>query len=98
MAEENKKESPAEEKSAPKEKKEVAAAVEVPEKFKKLVQQIEELSVLELAELVKVLEEKFGVSPMTMAAAPAVGGAPTARRKSLAGFCRMPRRRARRPR
>ena len=36
--------------------------VEVPEKFKALVEQIEQLSVLDLAELVKVLEEKFGVS------------------------------------
>lgn len=35
---------------------------EVPEKFKKLVESIEKLSVLDLAELVKVLEEKFGVS------------------------------------
>lgn len=52
-------------------------AVEVPEKFKTLVDQIEKLSVLDLAELVKVLEEKFGVSsaaPMMMAAAPAAGG------------------------
>ena len=85
MTEENKKESasaaekkpPAEEKSAPKEKKEEKkeAKAEVPEKFKKLVQQIEELSVLDLAELVKVLEEKFGVSAMAMAAAPAANGA-----------------------
>ncbi|MFA5359102.1 MAG: 50S ribosomal protein L7/L12 [Patescibacteria group bacterium] len=47
--------------------------VEVPEKFKTLVEQIEKLSVLDLAELVKVLEEKFGVSaaaaPVMMAAA-----------------------------
>jgi large subunit ribosomal protein L7/L12 len=46
------------------EKKEVI----VPEKFKSLVEQIEKLSVLDLAELVKILEEKFGVS----AAAPAM--------------------------
>lgn len=49
--------------------------VEVPEKFKALVEQIEKLNVLELAELVKVLEKKFGVSaqaPVMMAgAAPA---------------------------
>ena len=46
--------------------------VEVPEKFKKLVDSIENLSVLDLAELVKVLEEKFGVSSsMPMAATPA---------------------------
>lgn len=50
--------------------------VEVPEKFKALVEQIEKLSVLELSELVKVLEEKFGVSaaaPMMMAAGPVAG-------------------------
>jgi len=56
------------------EKKEVV----VPEKFEKLVSEIEKMSVLELSELVKVLEEKFGVSaaaPMMMAgAAPAAGG------------------------
>ena len=33
----------------------------VPEKFKKLVEEIEKMSVLDLAELVKVLEKKFGV-------------------------------------
>ncbi|MDP3964201.1 MAG: 50S ribosomal protein L7/L12 [bacterium] len=53
--------------------------VEVPEKFKGLVGEIEKLSVLELSELVKVLEDKFGVSaaaPMMMAgAAPAAEGA-----------------------
>jgi large subunit ribosomal protein L7/L12 len=54
-------------------KKEIA----VPEKFKKLVEEIEKMSVLELSELVKVLEEKFGVSgAMAFAAAPvAAGGA-----------------------
>lgn len=48
--------------------------VVVPEKFKSLVEQIEKLSVLDLSELVKVLEEKLGVSSaapmMAMAAAP----------------------------
>lgn len=47
-------------------------------KFKELVKQIENMSVLELSELVKVLEERFGVSaavPMTVAGAPAVGEA-----------------------
>ncbi len=51
--------------------------VEVPEKFKALVEQVEKLSVMELAELVKVLESKFGVSasaPMMMAG-PAAGAA-----------------------
>lgn len=48
------------------------------EKFQGLVDQIEKLSVLELSELVKVLEDKFGVSaaaPMMMGAMPAAGGA-----------------------
>ena len=50
----------------------------IPEKFKSLVSEIEKLSVLELSELVKILEEKFGVSaaaPMMMASGPAVVGA-----------------------
>ena len=52
--------------------------VQVPDKFKKLVEEIEKLSVLDLAELVKVLEKKFGVSaaaPVAVAAAPAAGAA-----------------------
>jgi len=52
--------------------------VEVPAKFKALVEEIEKMSVLDLAELVKVLEEKFGVSaaaPAMMMAAPAAGAA-----------------------
>ena len=59
--------------------------VEVPAKFADLVKKIEEMSVLDLAELVKILEEKFGVSaaaPMMMAAAPAGGAAPSAEEKS----------------
>ena len=36
--------------------------VEIPEKFKKLVEEIEKMSVLDLSELVKVLEDRFGVS------------------------------------
>lgn len=56
---------------------ETKSEVQVPEKFKDLVKQIEEMSVLELSELVKVFEEKFGVSaaaPMMMAAGPVAGG------------------------
>ncbi len=59
--------------------------VEVPEKFKSLVETVEKMSVLDLAELVKVLEEKFGVSaaaPAMMMAAPADGGAAAAEEKS----------------
>ena len=41
--------------------------VKVPSKFKDLVGEIEKMSVLELSELVKVLEEKFGVSAQVMA-------------------------------
>ena len=52
------------------------AEVEVPEKFKKIVASIEEMSVLELSELVKVFEKKFGVSASAVAVAgPAAGGA-----------------------
>lgn len=50
---------------------------EVPAKFEKLVDQIDKLSVLELSELVKVLEDHYGVSaaaPAAAAAAPAGGG------------------------
>jgi len=46
--------------------------IKVPAKFKDLVKKIEEMSVMDLAELVKILEDKFGVSPMM--AAPAVAG------------------------
>lgn len=52
--------------------------VEVPEKFKDLVEKVEQMSVIDLAELVKVLEDKFGVSaaaPAMMMAAPAAGEA-----------------------
>ena len=48
--------------------------VQVPEKFQKLVFEIEALPIVELAELVKVLENKFGVSaaaPVAVAAAAA---------------------------
>jgi len=49
-----------------------SAKAEVPEKFKSLVASIDKLSALELSELVKVLEDRFGVS----AAAPMMMGAP----------------------
>jgi large subunit ribosomal protein L7/L12 len=52
--------------------------VQVPEKFKALVEQIEKLSVLDLAELVKVLEEKFGVSAAAPVMAVAAAGVPAA--------------------
>lgn len=52
--------------------------VEVPAKFKDLVSAVEKMSVLDLAELVKILEEKFGVSaaaPVMIAAAAGAGAA-----------------------
>ncbi len=50
--------------------------VEVPKKFKKIVEEIEQMSVLDLSELVSILEDKFGVSaaaPVAMAMPGAVG-------------------------
>jgi len=79
MSEETKKE----EQTAPIEEKkeeaapvveEVVAEVEVPAKFKSIVDSIESMSVIDLNELVKLLEKKFGVS----AAAVAVAGPATA--------------------
>jgi len=56
--------------------------VEVPEKFKALVDQIEKLSVLDLSELVKVLEEKFGVSAAAPVMVAAAGAAAAVEEKS----------------
>ena len=75
--EEPKEETPVEEPKTEEAPAEEEKEVEVPDKFKSLVESIETLSVLELSELVKVLEDKFGVSaaaPMAMAVAPAAGG------------------------
>ncbi len=47
--------------------------VEVPAEFKDIVEKIENLSVIELHQLVKIFEEKFGVSAAAVAAAPAGG-------------------------
>jgi large subunit ribosomal protein L7/L12 len=55
----------------------------VPAKFKDIVSKIEEMSVLDLHELVKVLEEKFGVSASAVAVAgPAAGAAEATEEKS----------------
>ena len=57
------------------EEKKESTDVEVPEKFKSLVKSIEQLSVLDLSELVKVLEDKFGVSAAaSVAVAPSPAG------------------------
>ena len=55
------------------------------EKVTQLIEDVKGLTVLELSELVKALEEEFGVSaaaPMAMMAAPAAGGAAAAEEKS----------------
>ena len=57
--------------------------VKVPEKFKKLVEEIEKLSVLDLAELVKVLENKFGISAQAPVAAAPAAAIPAEEEKSV---------------
>lgn len=61
--------------------------IEIPEKFKSLVETVEKMSVLDLAELVKILEEKFGVSAaapvMAMTAAAGTAAAPTEEKTSF---------------
>ncbi len=54
--------------------------VKLSEKLEKIAKELEELTVVEMAELSKYLEEKFGVSAMpavTAAAAPQAAAAPT---------------------
>ena len=71
------------------EEKEKKEEIKVPEKFKKLVEEIEKMSVLDLAELVKILEKRFGVSaaPQVIAApvqaSPAAPGAAIAEEKTI---------------
>jgi large subunit ribosomal protein L7/L12 len=69
-------EAPVEAPAAPvAEVKKEEAEVEVPEKFKKIVAEIEKMSVIELSELVKTFEKKFGVSAAAVAVAgPAAAG------------------------
>ncbi|MBI2003229.1 MAG: 50S ribosomal protein L7/L12 [Candidatus Wildermuthbacteria bacterium] len=61
--------------------------VKVPVEFKEIVQSLEGLTLLQVSELVKVLEEKWGVSSaapvMTVAAGPAAGAAEHAEEKTL---------------
>jgi len=60
--------------------------VVVPEKFSSLVEQIEKMSVLDLSELVKVLEDKFGVSAAAPVAAAAAVGAAAAPEEEKTSF------------
>ncbi|MEK7635144.1 MAG: 50S ribosomal protein L7/L12 [Patescibacteria group bacterium] len=59
-----------------------AEVVEVPAKFAKIVEEVEKMSVLDLNELVKVFEKKFGVSATAVASGPAVAAGPAAEEKS----------------
>lgn len=74
--EEKAEETPAEEAA------DAGADVEIPEKFKDLVTQIETMSVLDLNELVKLLEKKFGVSAVAAAAPAAAAGGEAEEEKS----------------
>ena len=51
------------------------ADVQLSEKLQKIATEIEALTVVEVADLAKYLEEKFGVTAMAAVAAPAAGGA-----------------------
>jgi len=69
------------------EKKEEKEEIKVPAKFKKIVEEIEKMPVLDLAELVKILEKKFGVSAQapvaTVPVAAAAPGAAPAEEKTI---------------
>src|SRR5687767_12621764 len=54
------------------------------EKLEKIIKEVEEMSVLELNELVKAFEEKFGVSATAVAAGPAAAAGPAEDEKSTA--------------
>ncbi len=56
------------------------------ENAQKVIEMVEKMTVLELADLVKVMEDKFGVSaaaPMAVATAPVAEAAPEAEEKSV---------------
>jgi len=57
--------------------------VETPAKFKALVESIEKMTVIDLHELVKHLEEKFGVSAAAVAVAGPAAAAPAGEEKSI---------------
>ena len=54
--------------------KEEKKEIEIPKEFKDIVEKIEKMTVLELNQLVKIFEEKFGVSATAVAAGPAANG------------------------
>ena len=57
--------------------------VETPAKFKAVVEAIEKMSVIDLHDLVKHLEEKFGVSAAAVAVAGPAAAAPAGEEKSI---------------
>ncbi len=57
-------------------------SVEIPAKFKSIVESIETMSVLDLNELVKLLEKKFGVSAAAVAVAAPAAAAGASEEKS----------------
>lgn len=70
---------------APKAEKEKKISVELSKKAEEIIKGVESLTVLELADLVKALEEKFGVvatAPVAMAALGATSGAPAVEEKT----------------
>lgn len=56
--------------------------IEIPAKFKSVVETIEKMSVLDLNELVKLLEKKFGVSAAVVAVVAPTTGTPVAEERS----------------
>ncbi len=83
-AEETKTEAPAEAAAPAEEKKKEVDASKLSANATKVLDMVSEMTVLELAELVKVLEDKFGVSaaPVAVAGAAAAGPAEAAEEKS----------------
>src|SRR3989344_4378060 len=51
------------------------SAVEIPAKFRSIIDAVEQMSVIDLNDLVKTLEKKFGVSAAAVAVAAPAGGA-----------------------
>ncbi|PIS08861.1 50S ribosomal protein L7/L12 [Candidatus Beckwithbacteria bacterium CG10_big_fil_rev_8_21_14_0_10_34_10] len=79
MTDKNENKSQTKEKEAKTAKKEVKTSPVLA----KLIDQVESLSVLELAELVKALEDKFGVSAATPVAMAAAGAVPSGDKAAL---------------
>jgi large subunit ribosomal protein L7/L12 len=80
-----KEEAPAKAEKEEKKEEKIEQTVELSKDAQKILDAVSELKVLDLANLVKAMEEKFGVSaaaPVAAAAAPAAGGGEAAEEKS----------------